>query len=86
MRNKTIRCIQYGTFAWRNMPSGLQRRLAIIDHVLQMRIIYVNCKWMPQIKEDSDLKKLLKDGTLVQARDRFPKTSRKTYLTMGEIK
>lgn len=63
------RCVSYPAFAWRYMNPGVERRLAIIDHILQMDGMNVNRKYMPQTKQDPDLKKMLKDGTLVQTRE-----------------
>lgn len=66
---RKYRCVQYPTFAWRTMQPGVERRLAIIDHVLQMRGMLVNKRWMLQTDKDQDLKKMLKDGTLVRRRE-----------------
>lgn len=63
------RCVQYPAFAWGHMRPGVERRLAIIDHILRMRGLPVNRRGMLQINQDSDLKKMLKDGTLVRRRE-----------------
>lgn len=44
----------------------------------------VNCKWRPQIKDDPDLKKLLRTGFLKQVRDHLNKTHATTFLIKNE--
>lgn len=67
-RNNSIRCVTYSPWDWVSMQTGVQRRFAIIDHIMIMKWMYVNRKNCPQIHEDVDLKKLLKNGTLIQSR------------------
>ena len=69
MSKRKYRCVQYPAFAWRTMQPGVERRLAIIDHILQLRGMLVNKRWMLQTDQDADLKKMLKDGTLVRRRE-----------------
>ena len=70
------------------MNPGVERRLAIIDHILQMDGMNVNRKYMLQTKQDPDLKKMLKDGTLIQYREpTWGKSisSRVTILRLGKL-
>ena len=76
------RCVQYPAFAWRDMLPGVNRRLAILDHVLRMDGMAVNRKYMLQTTQDPDLKKMLKNGTLVQAREYRFISSRMTVLRL----
>lgn len=69
MKNKSIRCVSYPPWAWRYMPTGVERRLAIFDHILVVGGMYVNRKHCPQVAQDVDLKKMLKAGTLIQTRE-----------------
>ena len=41
---------------------------------------YVNCKYRPQVKDDPDLKYLIRKGFLKAEREGYTRTSRKTYL------
>lgn len=63
-----IYCITYKPFDWRQMQYGAERRKAIIDHILVMDGLPVNRKYVPQVHEDPDLKKMLKKGLLKQER------------------
>lgn len=76
MKSKLV-CVEHSLFDWRNMRPGAERRKAIIDHVLRNGSICVNRKYCPQIHEDSDLKTLLKKGTL--KRERWQNTRRTSY-------
>ena len=40
----------------------------------------VNCKYRPQVKEDPDLKKLIRIGFLKQVRERLHHSGGRTYL------
>jgi len=50
------------------MRPGVQRRLALLDHILILDGLYVNGKHTVQVKDDPDLKKMIKNGTLVRTR------------------
>lgn len=50
------------------MAYGVERRKALIDHILIMKGIPVNRRYMPQIEQDSDLKYMLKKGILKRTR------------------
>lgn len=80
------RCVTYPAFAFRYMRPSVERRLAIIDHILQMDGLHVNRKHTLQTKQDPDLKKMLKGGILIQTRQgRGSRSSRVTVLKLGKL-
>ena len=44
--------------------------------------LYINCKYCPQLKDNSSLRKLVKRGVFTKHRD-GPRFSRKTYLMLA---
>ena len=46
----------------------------------------VNCKWRPQVKDDPDLKKLIRIGFLKSVRLHTHKAHAKTFLIKAESK
>jgi hypothetical protein len=51
------------------MTPGTERKKAIIDHILIMGKLPVNRKYCLQTREDVDLFRLLKKGTIKQIRE-----------------
>lgn len=64
------------------MAYGKDRRKFIVDWFNNNPEgrYYVNCKYRPQIKDDPDLKYLIRTGFLKAKREGVTRTSRKTYL------
>ena len=64
------------------MPYGKERRKFIKDwfNINPDGYYAVNCKYRPQVKEDPDLKKLIRVGFLKQIRERRIASSGITYL------
>lgn len=64
------------------MDYGKDRRKFIVDWFNNNPEgrYYVNCKYRPQIKDDPDLKYLIRTGFLKAKREDVTRTSRKTYL------
>lgn len=79
---RKVICVEYKSFDFRSMNHGVERRKAIIDHILQSSNgLCVNRKYCLQIDEDSDLKYLLKKGILTRDRWGFRGT-KNTYLIL----
>ena len=64
------------------MSYGKERRKLIKDwFTANPTVRYcVNTKWRPQVKEDPDLKKLIRTGFLKQKRDHISRTRARSYL------
>ncbi|WEM33231.1 hypothetical protein EJP02_170 [Escherichia phage EJP2] len=65
---------------WRNADYSIVRRKRLLELFDKGLVIVVNTKHCPQLKQDADLKKLLKDGKLEQFNIRESKNFKRTYL------
>lgn len=63
-----LRCVIYRPFSFQKMQCGAERRLAIIDHILQNGSLPVNRMYCLQINQDPDLQTLLKKGVVKRIR------------------
>ena len=63
-----------------DMPFGKERRAVIMKAFQDTEdaAYAVNCKWRPQLKDDPDLRKLVKTGKLLRLR-----TINRTYLVLN---
>lgn len=61
---------------------GKERRKFIKDwfNIHPDGMYAVNCKYRPQVKEDPDLKKLIRVGFLKQIREHYGQTRGRTFL------
>lgn len=56
--------------------------LAYFEKYAYLGKLYVNCKYRPQLKDHSSLRKLVRLGVFKQGRSGATRTSRKTYLEL----
>lgn len=45
--------------------------------------LYINCKYRPQLKDNSSLRRLIQKGLFKINREGFHGTSKRTYLTLS---
>jgi hypothetical protein len=68
-----------------HLPYGKERRVRLLEYIrsTESKCMWVNGRYQVQVKQDTDLKYLLKKGILKQCRTEAWGNKRQTYLMLS---